>query len=120
MGFDNFDTDLIVVFGFPLLIVALALAYSAYQRNLKHKERIAMIEKGIVPADWEQPAPEREYKRGSSSPVGVTLVGIAITLGLLTIGVGPWLIGGLVPTAVGCAMLIQQLIEESRKKRDEE
>lgn len=120
MGFDGFDADLIVVFGFPLLIVALALAYSAYQRNLKHKERMAMIEKGLVPTDLEPPEIACEYRRSSLSPVGVTLVGIAITLGLLTIGVGPWLIGGLVPTAVGCAMLIQQMIEESKKKRDGE
>lgn len=122
-GLNGFDTDLLIVFGFPLVIVALSFAYSAYQRHLRHKERMALIEKGIAPAEWsetEEEQPWRSSRRSStSSGVGVTLVGIAITLGLLTLGIGPWLIGGLVPTAVGCSMIIQQLMEESRKKRDE-
>lgn len=106
------------MFGFPLLVVALALAYSAYQRYLKHKERMAMIERGIAPADWAGEDGEgRTRVPAGNAGVGVTLVGVAITLGLLTIGIGPWLIGGLVPTAIGCAMLIQQLMDGNRGNR---
>jgi len=32
-------------------------------------------------------------------------------------GIGPWLIGGLVPTAIGCGMLINQILKESREKK---
>lgn len=110
--------DMAIVFGFPLLIVALAFGYAAYTRYLRHKERMAMIERGIAPSDRsdddEEPA---RTAREQWSPITVTLVGVAITLGLLTLGPGPWLIGGLVPTAYGCAMLIRELRAE--KKRDD-
>lgn len=121
MSFDGFDTDLIVVFGFPLLIVALSMAYAAYQRHLKHKERMAMIERGIAPGEWDDEETSGVRRsRGAGSGISVTLVGVAITLGLLTIGIGPWLIGGLVPTAVGCAMIVQQLMDEARQRREDE
>lgn len=117
----EFDPDMIVVFSLPFLLGILGIAYSAYNRHLKHKERMAMIEKGIVPEDVsEEAVQELTASKGSGAgPITVTLVGIAITIGLLTIGVGPWLIGGLVPTAIGCAMLIQQIIEDSKNRRDE-
>lgn len=80
-----------------------------------------MIERGIAPEDWTAEGPEgRTRPRGGNSGIAVTLVGVAITLGLLTIGIGPWLIGGLVPTAVGCAMLIQQLTDGNRGKRSDD
>lgn len=115
------DWDTVIVFGSVLLIVALGLGFAAYQRYLKHREWMAMIEKGIVPPDWEgEGAVNRSEASQRTSPITVTLVGIALTLGLLTLGFGPWLIGGLVPTAVGCAMLINQMMQESKaKKRDE-
>src|SRR5690625_3707164 len=101
MEFGDLDASVLVVFGFPLIIVALSMAYAAYQRHLQHKERMAMIEKGIAPPVKVAEDAWRGYRRGGTrSGVATTLVGVAITLGLLTIGIGPWLIGGLVPTAV--------------------
>lgn len=114
----DFDLAVVAVFGFPLVIVALGLLYAAFHRYLQHRERIAMIEKGILPDDWEKEKLPRKAAENSTSPVVITLVGVAVTLGLLTIGIGPWLIGGLVPTAYGCALLLKQMRDE-KKPRDE-
>ena len=111
--------DVAIVFGFPAVIVALGLLYFAFQRYLKHKEWMAMIDKGIVPEDWGRSEFAAKPTGKSSSPVVVTLVGVAITLGLATIGIGPWLIGGLVPTAIGCGLLINEYLGESRKRKRE-
>lgn len=108
------------VFGFPALIVALALFFSAFQRYLKHKEWMAMINQGMVPEDWEKKETTRQWQGSSSSAVILTLVGVAITLGLSTIGIGPWLIGGLVPTAIGCGLLIGQFYNGSKERKKDE
>lgn len=112
---------LFVVFGFPALIVMLGLSYTAFHRYLKHKEWMAMINQGMLPDDWE--GNKEHYRQWQGSPataVTITLIGIAITLGLSTIGIGPWLIGGLVPTAIGCGLLIGQIFGESKAgKKDE-
>lgn len=104
-------------FGFPALIVAMGIGYAAFRRYLKHKEWMAMIEKGLVPEDWEAKEARKSQPWGSASPVTITLIGVAITIGLSTIGIGPWLIGGLVPTAIGCGLLIQQFMEEAKKRQ---
>ena len=100
------------VFGLPLA----GIAYAAFSRYLKHKEWMAMIQQGMVPEDLERKF-NREWKASTGSAVTITLIGIAITAGLLTIGVGPWLIGGLVPTAIGCGLLISQLLTEAKEKK---
>ena len=38
--------DVVAVFGFPFLVAICAIAYAAFRQYLKHKERMAMIEKG--------------------------------------------------------------------------
>ncbi len=106
-----------MAFGFPAAIVLAGIAYAAFQRYLKHKEWMAMIQQGMVPEDLESKF-AREWKASTGSAVTITLIGIAITIGLLTIGIGPWLIGGLVPTAIGCGLLISQLLGESKDKKN--
>lgn len=107
--------DMAIVFGFPFLIVLAWIAHSTFRSYLRHKERMAMIEKGMVPPDVQDDDEPHERRTEKSSPITVTLVGVALTLGLLTLGVGPWLLGGLIPTAIGCAMLINQIRKEADK-----
>lgn len=109
--------DMAIVFGFPIVVLIIVFAYATFRRYLKHKERMAMIAQGIKPDDWEPIT--RHIQPKGSSPIVVTLVGIAITIGLSTIGIGPWLIGGLVPTAIGCAMLIGQILEERKGNKED-
>ena len=114
------DWDIALVLGFPFIVAICGIGYAAFRRYLKHKERMAMIERGLVPPEFEIDEEARVYRSYQASPVAVTLIGVAITLGLLTLGIGPWLIGGLVPTAVGCAMLINQLRNEAAEKAENE
>lgn len=95
-------------FAFPAFVVGMALGYAALKRYLKHKERMAMIEQGMLPPDWERERTETSPRSARTAGVMVLLVGTAITLGLSTIGFGPWLIGGLVPMAVGAGLLLSQ------------
>ncbi len=79
--------DVLIVFGFPFLIVALGIGYGAFQRYLKHKERMAMIEKGLVPPDFEDDGDDEGSKRNDRySPIVVTLVGVALDPGSLDHG----------------------------------
>lgn len=104
----------------PVFIVALSLIYAGIHRYLKHRERMAMIEKGIAPTDWKPEdlplprSPQSTMVRGLTS----VFVGLALTLGLLTLGFGPWLLGGLIPMAYGGAVLIAHYLEGDRKKEE--
>ncbi|HEX6972252.1 MAG TPA: DUF6249 domain-containing protein [Limnochordia bacterium] len=104
----------------PVFVVGLALIYAGIHRYLKHKERMAMIEKGIAPADWDP----REVVLPRTAPPSPTrgltavLIGLALTIGLLTLGIGPWLLAGLIPMAWGGASLIGYYLEAGRKERD--
>jgi len=93
-------------------------------RYLKHKETIAMIEKGMLP--------ERggDGKRTLRWGIGVTAVGLALTLGLYSVGFmepggdfplrfGPWMLAGLVPLFIGLALiLIYYLTREEVEKSE--
>lgn len=105
---------------FPVLIVGLSLGYAAVHRYLTHKERMAMIEKGIAPSDLDDNAMPRPYRGRSSLSRGITIlaVGVALTIGLLTLGVGPWLLGGLIPMAVGGAILLSHYLSEDESGKD--
>lgn len=103
----------IVPFAFPALMVALALGFAALHAYLKHKERMAMIERGILPGRAEPEEEAERASRGSTLTAGlvVGMIGLAITLGLITLGIGPWLIGGLVPMAIGAGLIASHYLE---------
>lgn len=108
--------DVLLVDAFPFLIIVVLFGYAAFSRYLRYRERMALIERGIVPPESEEDEPEtRGYK---ASAITITLIGIAVTIGLLTLGPGPWLIGGLVPTAYGCALLIRDIWAKKREEKE--
>ncbi len=98
----------------PVLIVGIVFYFKYQSNQLVHRERMAMIEKGLMPADIkpEQMAEVAEtlhpYRRqhSLSSSIVTTLIGLALLLGLSTMGWGPWLLAGLIPMAVGLGQLI--------------
>lgn len=93
-------------------------------RYLKHKETMAMIEKGMVPERGE------DGKRTLRWGIGVTAVGLALTLGLYSLGFmepggdfpmrfGPWMLGGLIPLFIGLGLiLIYYLTREETEKSE--
>lgn len=120
---------MIAVFGLP---IGALIAW----RYFNHKERLAMIEKGMMPppdprimrrmgragyappgAWWYDSAflATRQLRRG----VTVAFIGIALTTGLTfvdfdsahqSVHLGPWLLGGLVPLFVGLAQIVNALL----------
>lgn len=114
------DWAVIGVFGLPALVVALGLGYAALRRYFIHKERMAMIERGLVPPERSLSLPPQTPAARRSAGVFLTVVGLAITLGLLTLGIGPWLLAGLVPAAIGIGSLIEQELRHRDNGGDED
>lgn len=108
--------------------LALFLAGIAFVRYLEHRERMTMIEHGIVPEALG--GPSHRARRGSGLLRGgliTAMVGVAVTLGLYNLGyllpapfnavpgqLGPWLLAGLIPTAVGIALITSYYLAPPR------
>jgi hypothetical protein len=111
------------VFGFPVLAWLIHRGMRYRESQLTSMERIEMIRHGINPntqgeaarADFTVPDASRGVMPGPGywnnqklMRGGITLaaIGLAITLGLSFIGLGPWLIGGFVPLFIGLAQIL--------------
>jgi hypothetical protein len=120
------------IFGFPVLAWLIHRSLSFRERQLKYVERIEMIRHGMNPdadakaaggpsAGASRPAgfgdvyvpppsgPSPHAQIDLSRGLVLTAVGLAITVGLSFIGMGPWLIGGLVPLFIGLARVLMAL-----------
>ncbi len=91
----------------PCVLVVLLMLFVLALRYISYRERVALAAHGY-PLD-EPSLLDRWARR---SPRGVlwagvitTMSGLALLLGLLTIGVGWWLLGGLLPLFVGLGMI---------------
>ena len=91
------------------LFFSIPFAFFAYIRYLRYRETIALAEQGLL-------RPTGRYGRGGTSRWGVALtaIGAALTLGLWPIGffigetplgLGPWMIPGLLPLFFGLGLL---------------
>ena len=98
---------LIAIFG---TIVAL--------RWFKHREIMAMVDKGVVPQRYDTP-PRRNGRALLAWGIVMAALGLALVAGLWPIGFaragmgtryplnfGPWMLMGLIPFAFGLALLI--------------
>jgi hypothetical protein len=98
--------------------VTVFLAFILLLRYLEHRERMSMIERGMLHPETDQ---HLRYPRGSAQLRGGLItagVGFALTVGLYNLGwllpapltaapgrIGPWLLPGLIPLAVGLALV---------------
>ena len=120
---------LVLALGWLLVLIAF-LSFLSLRRYMEHRERMAMIARGITPPE--------ERRRSLSQPLlirraGVlqgglitAMVGLALTLGLYPIGfyvplslvgpyhLGPWLLAGLIPLAVGGALILGHYLTPGR------
>lgn len=107
-----------IFFGGITMIFVTIFGYFAYTRYLKHKETIALAEKGLI-----QPEQVVQYngKNGQdrkllNRAIILIAIGFALSLGLFPIGFlvadgfpfffGPWMIVGLLPLFFGIALLV--------------
>ena len=118
---------ILVVFGMPM-------AYALATRYYAHQERLEMIRRGTIPpqgwrADprpaYAPPQPDawaeyHQYQAQAMLAKGITVgcVGFALLIGLSFIDPGhpgPWLLGGLIPLAIGAAQIVIALLSGARQ-----
>jgi hypothetical protein len=102
-------------------------------RWIKHREVMAMVEKGLLPGEQGKyaGAPTKRTLRGLMGwGIGVAAVGLALMIGLFPLGFvvdesyplmfGPWMVAGLIPLFIGLALLIIYVLtkEEASQKSD--
>ncbi|HZU65752.1 MAG TPA: DUF6249 domain-containing protein [Ktedonobacteraceae bacterium] len=115
----GWSTALIIFLGFIVLL-----------RYIEHKERMALIMRGLDPHSL------RRRRKGTGvlrAGLIVTMVGLALTIGLYPLGFmlppaltgaplhfGPWLLPGLIPLGVGGALVISHYLgQDSSPPRDD-
>lgn len=109
------------------------LAFILLIRYLDHRERMTMIAHGLTP-------PDRHVLPRASRSTAVlrgglitAAVGVAISLGLYTVGYvlpapfsavpgrfGPWLLPGLIPTGVGVALILSYYLAPARASQQDD
>jgi hypothetical protein len=112
-----------------LVALAIFLGFIAGLRYIDHRERMAMIARGIDPYRL------RRRRHGTGllrAGLIVGMVGLALTIGLYPLGyilpaavtatplhVGPWLLPGLIPLGVGAALVISYYLGQDSRPPDD-
>ena len=107
-----------IVFGIGLAIVTIIARHreKVQRAELRHKERLAAIEKGLeLPPDMEQPQNGSAKGAGSlrSGLIGL-FVGIVLYFALDAVAGDDVALFGLIPAAIGLANLIFYFVETHR------
>jgi hypothetical protein len=117
-----------VLFVFVLLVLGLGIpfGFAAFVRQQRHKETMAMIEKGLI----EPPKPRpRDGKSTLRWGIVIACIGIALMIGLYPLGsifsngdfplnFGPWMIIGLLPTFFGLALVLVYYLTLNGEEED--
>ncbi|NLU55594.1 MAG: hypothetical protein GXX05_09260 [Firmicutes bacterium] len=109
----------LIVAGFITVIVVISSYFS-------YKEKEMLVKHGVDPEGVRKIAYKEEYLEPITkltslrSAVTLIAVGGALTIGLGLIGVGPWLLGGLIPLFLGIGRLILYYILPDDKQEDKD
>ena len=111
-----------------LIALAIFLGFIAVLRYIDHRERMAMIARGIDPNRLRR---QRSGTGVLRAGLIVGMVGLALTIGLYPLGyilpalvtttpfhVGPWLLPGLIPLGVGAALVISYYLGQDSRPPD--
>jgi hypothetical protein len=103
------------------------LGFILLVRYLDHRERMAMIDRGLVPPRRRGEAGARPGSASLRGGLITASVGLAVTVGLYTLGyllpapfsgvpgrLGPWLLPGLIPLGVGAALVASHYLAAPR------
>jgi magnesium-transporting ATPase (P-type) len=90
-------------------LVFLIFAFIVIMRYINYQETMKLAEKGLV-----KPALQNGNGKGTLIwGIIITAIGLALTLGLLSLGTmigstpfGPWMLAGLLPTFFGLALIL--------------
>lgn len=114
------------VLGMGIAMLGIYLGYRRRSETLKayHAERMAAIEKGIelppLPehlALTQLSSPERPWVRARRSGLILLLVGLSLMVAMWQMGLQTLFWWGLVPAAIGLALLISSALEASGEPR---
>jgi hypothetical protein len=110
--------------------LALFLGFILLVRFLDHRERMTMIERGLLDRFAGDPLLPPRSSAMLRGGMITGRVGLAVTVGLYTLGYllpapfsavpgrfGPWLLPGLIPLAVGVALIASYYLSPPRAKR---
>jgi hypothetical protein len=99
-----------------LIVLAIFCGFIVLLRYIEHRERMALIARGIDPYRLR---PQRRGVGVLRAGLITAMVGLALTIGLYPLGfmlpssftetplhLGPWLLPGLIPLGVGSALVI--------------
>ena len=93
----------------PCALLLVVLGFVTLNRYIAYKERVALARLGFSLEDLNRDrdaAAKRQGHRGVLwGGVMTAMSGLALLLGLSTLGMGAWLIGGLLPLFVGLGMV---------------
>lgn len=93
----------------PIALFVTLFGFLSFAEYMKYRRDMAMIEKGLDP---------RGILGSSRMERALTLtgIGLALTIGLLFTGLGPQLLGGLIPLFIGLSRLLAILLEQEQAK----
>jgi hypothetical protein len=93
----------------PFLLLLIVLMFVTLNRYIRYKERVALAQLGFSLDDMSR-ADATTGRRGNRGVLwgGVITAtsGLALLLGLSTLGIGAWLLAGLLPLFVGLGMVL--------------
>ena len=108
-----------------LVVLAIFCGFIVFLRYIEHRERMALIARGIDPNTL------RRQRRGVGvlrAGLIIAMVGLALTIGLYPLGFmlpssitqapfhfGPWLLPGLIPLGVGSALVISYYLGQDNQ-----
>ena len=109
-----------IVLGVGIAVVAIISSHREKQKRaeLRHRERMAAIEKGIeLPPD---PDAEPPPKKGNSLKSGLInlFVGIVLYVAIAEVAGDDVALFGLIPAAIGVGSLISYFVDTRRKNGD--
>ena len=105
-------TGMMVVFGMPLLLVAIVLLYKHRRMRMTHETIVRLAERGI-PVPPELLEPPRNKASGLRGGLVLIALGAGLSIFFMERG-GPWSIG-LIPGLMGVALLIAWAIESKTR-----
>lgn len=91
----------------PFVLLCALLGFVTLNRYISYKERVALARLGFSPDDLKRGSEKKYGSRGVLwGGVITAMSGLALLLGLATLGTGAWLLAGLLPLFVGVGMLV--------------
>ncbi len=101
----------VVIIG-GIVIAVVGIISTARSKDLKHRERILAMEKGLPIPEEPQPEEKPAYATRRAWGITMTLVGLAVTIGIGAEDGWNSAAWGLIPTALGVGLFIAAILDK--------